>query len=141
VIIDYCASEVMLIDRQGNSVTELAVANLMESGEIKRHIRKIIKTYRERRNLTMDLLASELSHVSSFTPPHGGLAIWLKINDDIRLSKVVDNALKEKVRILPASLFTESEEQINAIRLGFASLSPPELISGIKRLKSIVDRQ
>lgn len=136
-IIDRCASEVMLIDRQGNSVTELAVAELMKSGEIKRHIRKTIKTYNERRNLTMGLLTSELSHVSSFTSPNGGLAIWLKINDDIQLNAIVANALKEKVRILPASLFTESEENINAIRLGFASLSPKELSLGIERLKKI----
>jgi GntR family transcriptional regulator / MocR family aminotransferase len=136
-IIDRCASEVMLIDRQGNSVTELAVAKLMESGEIKRHIRKIIKTYKERRKLTMDLLTSELNHVSTFNPPKGGLAIWLRINDDIQLNNIVANALKEKVRILPASLFTESEENINAIRLGFASLSSKELALGIKKLKNI----
>lgn len=139
-IIDRCASEVMLIDRQGNSVTELAVAKLMETGEIKRHIRKIIKTYKERRNLTMDLLTSELSHVSSFKPPHGGLAIWLKINEDIQLSSIVAGGLlTEKVRILPASLFTESEENINAIRLGFASLSPKELSLGVGRLKAVFD--
>lgn len=136
-IIDRCASEVMLIDRQGNSVTELAVAKLMESGEIKRHIRKIIKTYKERRKLTMDLLSNELSHVSTFNPPKGGLAIWLRINDDIQLNDIVANALKEKVRILPASLFTESEENINAIRLGFASLSSKELALGVKKLKNI----
>lgn len=136
-IIDRCASEVMLIDRQGNSVTELAVAKLMESGEIKRHIRKIIKIYKERRKLTMDLLSNELNHVSSFKPPKGGLAIWLQINDDIQLNSIVANAIKEKVRILPASLFTESEENINAIRLGFASLSSKELALGIKKLKNI----
>lgn len=136
-IIDRCASEVMLIDRQGNSVTELAVAKLMESGEIKRHIRKIIKTYKERRKLTMDLLANELHHVSTFKPPSGGLAIWLRINDGIQLNHIVANALEEKVRILPASLFTESEENINAIRLGFASLSSKELALGIKKLKNI----
>src|SRR3546814_3505442 len=34
--IDQCASEIMLIDRQGNSVTELAVAELMNTGDRKR---------------------------------------------------------------------------------------------------------
>ena len=46
--INQCASEVMLIDRQGNSVTELAVAELMESGEIKRHIRRTCLLYTSR---------------------------------------------------------------------------------------------
>lgn len=139
-IIDRCASEVMLIDRQGNSVTELAVAQLMESGEIKRHIRKTIKIYKERRNLVIDLLTSELSSVSTFNPHNGGLAIWLKINDDIQLESIVERALKEKVHILPAALFTESEESINAIRLGFASLSPKELSLGVNRLKTLFNQ-
>lgn len=136
-IIDRCATEVMLIDRQGNSVTELAVAQLMQTGEIKRHIRKTIKIYNERRSLIMDLLTKELSHVSSFKPPSGGLAIWLRINKDLELKAVVARALNEKARILPATLFTESKESINAIRLGFASLNPQELVLGVEKLKNV----
>lgn len=139
-IIDRCASEVMLIDRQGNSVTELAAAELMESGEIKRHIRKIIKTYKERRDLTMALLTSELSHVSSFNAPVGGLAIWLKLAENISLDQLVTDALAESVRILPATLFTESNKHIHALRLGYASLNTSELQSGIQRLKKVLSQ-
>jgi GntR family transcriptional regulator / MocR family aminotransferase len=140
-IIDRCMSEVMLIDRQGNAVTELAVSKLMESGEINRHIRKTIKVYKERRNLMINLLSNELSDVATFKPPSGGLAIWLRINDDIQLESVVTRASEKKIHILPASLFTESKEPINAIRLGFASLNPKELSLGVKRLKTIFHPQ
>lgn len=134
-IINQCASEVMLIDRQGNSVTELAVAALMESGEIKRHIRRTLKVYNERRNVLIDLLQKELGEFVSFDSPNGGLAIWLRLNDDIDVNKLVQKALFEKVRILPAPLFSESPIVINAIRLGFGSLNTAELTTGIQRLK------
>ena len=134
-IINQCASEVMLIDRQGNSVTELAVAALMESGEIKRHIRRTLKVYNERRNVLIDLLQKELGEFVSFDSPNGGLAIWLRLNDDIDVNKLVQKALFEKVRILPAPLFSESPIVINAIRLGFGSLNTAELATGIQRLK------
>ncbi|MDP1659045.1 MAG: PLP-dependent aminotransferase family protein [Methylotenera sp.] len=133
--INQCASEVMLIDRQGNSVTELAVAELMESGEIKRHIRRTLKVYNERRNILMDLLQNELGDFVNFDPPNGGLAIWLRLNEGIDINKLVQKALLEKVRILPASLFSESLLDINAIRLGFGSLNATELAAGIQRLK------
>ncbi|WP_047532638.1 MocR-like pyridoxine biosynthesis transcription factor PdxR [Methylotenera sp. N17] len=134
-IIDQCAAEVMLIDRQGNSVTELAVAALMDSGEIKRHIRRILKTYNERRNILIDLLRSELGEFVNFDSPNGGLAIWLRLNDGIEINKIVQHALLEKVRVLPASLFSDSPPDIHAIRLGFGSLNAVELTTGIQRLK------
>lgn len=134
-IINQCASEVMLIDRQGNSVTELAVAALLESGEIKRHIRRTLKVYNERRNVLIDLLRNELGEFINFDSPNGGLAIWLRLNDGIEISKLVQNALLEKVKILPGSLFCESQHHINGIRLGFGSLNTNELTTGIHRLQ------
>ena len=134
-IINQCASEVMLIDRQGNSVTELAVAALMQSGEIKRHIRRTLKVYNERRNFLIDLLRNELADFVNFDSPNGGLAIWLRLNDGIEINKLVQNALLEKVKILPASLFSETHLDINAIRLGFGSHNTNELATGIQRLK------
>lgn len=133
--INQCASEVMLIDRQGNSVTELAVAELMDSGEIKRHIRRTLKIYDERRNVLIDLLQNELGSFVNFDPPSGGLAIWLRLNEGIDVNQLVQNTLLEKVRILPASLFSESASDIHAIRLGYGSLNAAELTTGIERLK------
>jgi len=80
--------------------------------------------------------------VPSFKTPHGGLVIWLKINDDLQLNAtVIGKLLTEKVRIIPASLFTESEEDVNTIRLGFASLNPKELSLGVGRLKAVSDSE
>ncbi|HPH06752.1 MAG TPA: PLP-dependent aminotransferase family protein [Methylotenera sp.] len=137
-IINQCASEVMLIDRQGNSVTELAVAALLESGEIKRHIRRTLKVYNDRRNVLIDLLRNELGEFINFDSPNGGLAIWLRLNEDIEMNKLVQNALREKVKILPGSLFSESEVDVNGIRLGFGSLNTNELTTGVHRLKRVL---
>ncbi len=134
-IINQCASEVMLIDRQGNSVTELAVATLLESGEIKRHIRRTLKIYNERRDILIDLLRNELNEFVNFDSPNGGLAIWLRLNEGIEINRLVQNALLEKIKILPASLFSETDINNNGIRLGFGSLNPSELAAGVQRLK------
>ncbi|MDD2834208.1 MAG: PLP-dependent aminotransferase family protein, partial [Methylotenera sp.] len=133
--INQCASEVLLIDRQGNSVTELAVAELMESGEIKRHIRRTIKIYEERRNELIRLLQDELSAFVEFEAPNGGLAIWLRLKNGLDVNQLVKKALLEKVKVLPATLFSESGSDVSAIRLGFGSLNVTELTTGVARLK------
>lgn len=133
--IQQCANEVLLIDRQGNSVTEHAVAELMESGEIKRHIRRTFKIYNERRNTLMTLIRQELAEYANFDTPNGGLAIWLRINKAINITDLVKQALLVNVSVLPASLFSADQQQTNALRLGFGSLSTDELAVGIARLK------
>jgi GntR family transcriptional regulator / MocR family aminotransferase len=134
-IIDRCALEVMLIDRQGNTVAELAVAELMDTGEVKRHIRRTLKTYRERRSLFIDLLNNQLGDYINFEQPSGGLAIWIRLNESTQMEHLLKQAALENVRILPGSLFSASQSNINGIRLGFGSLNPTELVAGIRRLK------
>jgi GntR family transcriptional regulator / MocR family aminotransferase len=135
-LIARCAQEVMLIDRQGNSITELAVAELMDSGEIKRHIRRTFKIYNERRNLLIALVKNELKEYVTFDAPDGGLAIWLRLKEGIDVEKVAAQALMHKVRILPGTLFSESAHSVHAIRLGFGSLTTMELEKGVLALKT-----
>jgi GntR family transcriptional regulator/MocR family aminotransferase len=77
--IDRCAAEIMLIDRQGNSVTELAIAELMDTEEIKRHIRRTFKIYSKRRATLEQLIHHELNSLVDFELPSGGLAFWLRL--------------------------------------------------------------
>ncbi|MDP2153535.1 MAG: PLP-dependent aminotransferase family protein [Methylotenera sp.] len=130
-----CAQDVMLIDRQGNSITELAVAELMISGEIKRHIRRTFKAYHERRNLLINLISSQLGDFVNFDVPSGGLAFWLRLNNGLNINDLEKSALKKNVRILPGTLFSASAKEVNAIRLGFGSLNINELELGVSKLR------
>lgn len=139
--INQCASEVMIIDRQGNSITELAVAELMASGEIKRHIRRTFKIYNDRRNLLIEMINMHLRDFVNYDAPNGGLAVWLRLNDNIDINNVVKATQLEQVRILPGATFSESANKIQAIRLGFGSLNINELETGILRLKKAFSTQ
>lgn len=133
--IDRCATEVMLIDRQGNSVTELVVAELIDTGEVRRHIRRTFKIYDERRNLLEKLIRNELSLEMDFNMPQGGLAFWIRFNQNVNLEMLVERARDEKVNILSGSLFTHDGSHVQAIRMGFGSLNNTELAQGVDRLR------
>ncbi|MEQ1601532.1 MAG: PLP-dependent aminotransferase family protein [Methylophilaceae bacterium] len=130
-----CAADIMLIDRQGNSVTELAVAELMDSGEIKRHIRRTFKIYNDRRSKLELLIHHELDALVDFALPPGGLAFWLRLKQPMTINHLTKRAQAQKVRILPGSLFADASGTAQAIRLGFASLNDAELVEGVLRLK------
>lgn len=52
-IIHAMKQDILLIDKQGNAITELAIAELMQQGEIKRHTRKMRKIYQSRRDFAV----------------------------------------------------------------------------------------
>jgi GntR family transcriptional regulator/MocR family aminotransferase len=140
-IIKQFSSEIMMIDRQGNTVTELAVAELLHTGEINRHTLKIFKVYEERRTFIAKLIRHELKDFITFNMPDGGLALWLTINPGINMQSLIKDAEYEKVRVVTGASFSSGDDQISAIRLGFASLTNDEVSVGIKRLKKAFDKQ
>ena len=140
-IIKHFSNEIMLIDRHGNTVIELAVAELLHTGEINRHTLKIVKVYEERRAHIAQLIKSELKDFVQFKMPSGGLALWLEVNPCINMQTLLKDAELEKVRVVVGTEFSLKNEPVSAIRLGFASLNNDEVSLGIKRLKKAFERQ
>jgi GntR family transcriptional regulator / MocR family aminotransferase len=140
-IIKHFGNEIMMIDRQGNTVTELAVAELLHTGEINRHTLKICKIYEERRAFVAKLIRSELNDYVDFLMPDGGLALWLAVNKKINMQTLQKDAELEKVRVITGAEYSLAGESVSAIRLGFAKLNNEETTLGIKRLKKAFERQ
>lgn len=139
-VINRCAAEILLIDRQGNALTELAVAELMSTGEIRRHIRRALKVYEQRRNYAADRVRSLLPE-AKFAVPAGGLALWLRFPDNIDIKRLHTDALAKKVAILPGKLFAGNNQQVPAIRMGYASLDEKEFERGLRRLAAALGEQ
>lgn len=138
MFIDRCAAEIMLIDRQGNAVMELATSELIDTGEMKRHIRKSLKVYAERRDLFASLLRSDLSDSLDFNMPDGGLAFWLRLKNKMSSKELTKRALKEHVHMPSAMIYNTNESDSHAIRLGFGSFNKSELNEAVQKLKHIL---
>lgn len=140
-IVNMCTNQVMLIDRQGDQITELAVAELLHTGEIKKHILRTLKIYEERREYLSKLLQIELGEYLSFKLADSGLAFWLQINPLININCLIKDAEIQKVRFQLGISFSDLGNQELGIRMGFASLNHDELTQGIKRLKHAFTKQ
>ena len=68
-----------VLDTQGDPAIEDAVAELLEDGEVQRHVRRVRRIYRDRRDALADALRRDLGGHVSFDVPAGGVAFWARV--------------------------------------------------------------
>ena len=87
-----------------------------------------------------EYLHTHLDKKISFKKPEGGLAYWVKINRDINTEELAAKLLKKGVSIIPTERFSFNGKPLNALRLGYASLTPAELEEGIRLLATVLKK-
>ena len=127
-----------IIDRQGDLVLEKAVAVLFEEGEIRRHLRKVLQIYQQRRDVFCELLKQELGNIVSFDIPEGGLAVWTRFNESVCVEQLAERAERAGLLISNGLSYNPPSYNLNATRLGFASSNEAELDQAISILKNCV---
>jgi GntR family transcriptional regulator / MocR family aminotransferase len=142
--IGYVAAPVPLIERiaahrshfdtQGDQVLEYVVGGLLEEGEIQRHIRRVRREYRLRRDTLVEALRKHLGHRLSFEVPAGGIALWVHANGGVNVDEWAVSAIKEGVVVVPGRTYAFDGHSKPFLRLGFASLDSRELQEGVRRL-------
>ncbi|AIT80804.1 PLP-dependent aminotransferase family protein [Novosphingobium pentaromativorans] len=131
-VIDAIAHRVSLTDGMGNTVTEDAAAELIRSGEVRRHARKAWRVYSERRESFARLLHEHLGEHCSFAVPDGGLAFWLRFSGDLDLIEA--RAREQGLRFASHRSFMARDTAAKGMRLGFASLNEAEAERAIAAL-------
>ncbi|CUS43807.1 MAG: PLP-dependent aminotransferase family protein [Pseudomonadota bacterium] len=138
-VIDAIAHQVMSLDRQGNTLTEDAVAELIDAGELRRHARKTNIVYGARRRAFADALDRHFSGLAEFEVPDGGLAFWLRFADSALLDRVDRNGEAVGLRFAPSTSYSIAPSVERGLRLGFASLDEAEADDALRRLRAAVD--
>ncbi|ENU10023.1 MocR-like pyridoxine biosynthesis transcription factor PdxR [Acinetobacter calcoaceticus] len=137
-VIQSITEDILLIDRQGNNITELALADLMQRGEIKRHIRKMKKIYQLRRDHALTEFSRVFSGDVQIQPPAGGMALWVKFQK----SFTKEQALKlDGLNMDTEHKFRQDDSSNRCIRFGFAALSEQEITSLIEKLNEVLNKR
>jgi GntR family transcriptional regulator / MocR family aminotransferase len=139
-VIRMMANETIIIDRQGNVPTELAVAELIQSGELHRHARKALQVYLSRRDTFAQLLKQNFGDLIDFSVPNGGLAFWITFRDSLVLDAIEQSELGRTIRFLPSRSFAVAPYERRGLRLGYASLNLEEATEAVRQLRQAADR-
>jgi len=119
-----------LIDVQGDNIMEQAVLQLINEGEIKRHLKRTSVIYKAKRDYFESVCDLHLKGKATFTKPNGGLAFWIVPNNPVDLDEIANKLLQKGIKILPPQEFSFNES-VNGLRLGYASLTENEINTGI----------
>ncbi|MDB4969286.1 MAG: GntR family transcriptional regulator [Myxococcales bacterium] len=132
-LIERLAELRMSIDRQGDQVVECAVAELIEDGELQRHVRRMRRIYLSRREALVASLHKRLGGVLSFSVPPGGMALWAQAGG-VDVDAWAERSLQRGAVFHPGRQFAFDGRSRPALRLGFAALTEAELDEGVRRI-------
>ena len=139
IFVNEAANQRRFIDRQGDALLELTFEDFIKSGDLDRHIKKVMKVYKSRRDLFCQLLKENFNNVFSFEIPKGGMAVWLTLNKKYSWKTVAEISRKYKLAIGEWERYDNAESGHNSIRMGFATYNEEEIYELIERLKSIIE--
>jgi GntR family transcriptional regulator/MocR family aminotransferase len=135
-MLDRIAAHRVLVDRQGDAAVESAVAELLEEGEVQRHVRRARRIYQARRDALTDALTARLGRVLEFQSPTGGIGLWATVDPAVDVERWVERAAERGVVFQPGRRFTFDGRALPNARLGFAALDEDELSEAVRLLSS-----
>ena len=80
-----------IVDLQGDAIMEQSILDLMLSGDIRRHQKRMHSHYLAKRDFFSSLLENYLKGKVTYKKPDGGLAFWLKPARDIDFFRIMRN--------------------------------------------------
>lgn len=135
-VIDAIAHHVSLTDGMGNALEEEAVAELIDNGELRRHLRRARQVYAARRSAFARNLDAIFGDLVDYRQPDGGLAFWLRFRADIE--PIEKRAAEAGLHFAPSQSYRQRDCAPRGLRIGFASLNEDEQIAALRLLRSAI---
>lgn len=127
-----------IIDRQGDPLLERAMSEFIKSGDLQRHLKKAVKIYMSRRDHLCKLLNEHFKKYIDFEIPQGGMSVWIVFKKPYNASKISAQLSEKGYTIDSDATFIK---KLNALRIGFASMTESEMKRFIDMLKKVISTQ
>ena len=110
-------------------------------GFLDTHVRHICEVYSERRDVMLDSLAEYMPEGVTWTHPHGGLFLWVRVPESCDTTKMFPAAIRNKVAYVPGESFHPNGGGTNTMRLNFSYCKPATIVEGISRLGNMLKEE
>jgi GntR family transcriptional regulator/MocR family aminotransferase len=118
------------------------VADLLRSGLYRRHLARVRREYRKRRDAMIEALAEHLPPTARFTRPRGGLHVWVMLAQPIDAVRLNERARREEgVSFAPGALFFCDGRRSSSFRLNYSSHPADRIEGAVRRLARSIVRE
>jgi GntR family transcriptional regulator/MocR family aminotransferase len=127
-----------LADRQTATLEQWVLAEFMGGGSFVRHLRRMGRLYRARREALLTSLRRELS---DWVEPDGagaGLHLIGWLRPDLDEAQIAQQAARAGVGVYPLGRFRLGAMERPGLLLGFAALDEVEITEGVRRLAAVI---
>lgn len=113
-------------------------AKYMEKGFFDKNLKKIITTYREKRDIMLEAFEKYMPKGVTWTRPEGGLFLFLTLPEYMNSEELFMKAIDKKVAFVIGSAFHSNGEGKNTMRLNFSYVTKEKNLEGVKRLAQVI---
>jgi 2-aminoadipate transaminase len=121
-------------DLHTSTFNQYVAYEVAKGGFLDEHVKIIRATYKERRDVMIEMMEEMFPAGVTWSKPLGGMFLWGVLPEHIDAAEVLKVAVERKVAFVPGASFHPNGGGQNTMRLNF-SFSKPEVIrEGITRL-------
>ncbi len=138
VLLQRCKELKLYDDNHSHTFEQLALARFIASGDLERHISKIRKTYRKRRDTLITCLKTNFPQVkiSGHSTGLHLIADFQGMTFDEALTNSLDQA---GVKVYPVANHTNNNrDHFDKLIMGYSHLTPEQINEGVKRMTEIL---
>jgi 2-aminoadipate transaminase len=128
-------------DLSGSMLTQRAAARFLRNDGLKRHLRRVLPVYRERRDALLGALAASMPTGARWSHPHGGFCVWLTLPVHASLDDLYTVALRQGWAFAPGSVFEAQRSGEQSLRICFGQQPPATLRAGVAALARLIEER
>ncbi|GAB1471493.1 PLP-dependent aminotransferase family protein [Chloroflexota bacterium] len=123
-------------DLNTSSFTQQIAFEVSKGGFLDEHVKLIRSTYKERRDVMLEMMDEMFPPEMRWTRPQGGMFLWGVMPEGVDAAEVLKIAVERKVAFVPGTAFHPNGGGANTMRLNFSYSSPEKIREGVERLGS-----
>ncbi|MEZ4387749.1 MAG: PLP-dependent aminotransferase family protein [Candidatus Krumholzibacteriia bacterium] len=125
-------------DLHTSTLIQRQVASYLDLYGLDDNIARVVKVYRQRRDLMLDVFAAEMPDRVRFTRPDGGLFLWLELPEQLNGRDLLERCLAQHVAFVPGGAFFPNGGRENTARINFSCMPPERIEEGSHRLCRVI---
>ncbi len=127
-------------DLHTNYFCQRILYRFLQDNDLQAHINKIISVYSHHKEVMekafVKYFPKEVTHLNT----QGGMFLWAQLPNGMSAKHLSDEAIKQKVAIVPGDPFYISKDPINTFRLNFSNSAPDVIEEGMQRLGKVLHK-
>jgi len=121
-------------DLHTSSFNQYVAYEVAKGGFLDEHVKVIRATYKERRDVMIEMMEEMFPPEVTWRKPQGGMFLWGILPEGMDAAEVLKRAIEKKVAFVPGAAFHPRGGGENTMRINFSYSSPELIREGVMRL-------